>query len=92
MAENCAMEGLADQVVDMHLVARDWWQENDGRPLPGEGSGYTVYGIEFWDGCRVFEYTQGDVFGCRQGRTRHGVLPLIHFGVCRTCGIPIRGI
>ena len=58
MAENCAMEGLA-QVVDMHLVARDWWQENDGRPLPGEAGGTTVYAVEFWDGCVAFEYTQG---------------------------------
>ena len=61
MAENCAMEGLA-QVVDMHLVARDWWQENDGRPLPGEAGGTTVYAVEFWDGCVAFEYTQGSVF------------------------------
>ena len=61
MAENCAMEGLA-QVVDIHLVARDWWQENDGRPLPGEAGGTTVYAVEFWDGCVAFEYTQGSVF------------------------------
>ena len=61
MAENCAMEGLA-QVVETHLVARDWWQENDGRPLPGEAGGTTVYAVEFWDGCVAFEYTQGSVF------------------------------
>ena len=61
MAENCGMEGVADQVVDTHLVARDWWQENDGR-LPGEEGGFTVFTIEFWDGCRFFDYTQEGVF------------------------------
>ena len=62
MAANFGMEGAADQVVDTHLVAKDWWQENDGRPLPGEAGGITVYAVEFWDGCRLFDYTQGSAF------------------------------
>ncbi len=62
MAEKFGMEGAADQVVDTHLVARDWWQENDGRLLPGEAGGITVYAVEFWDGCRLFDYTQGSAF------------------------------
>ena len=62
MAKKVGTERVADQVAEMHLVARDWWGENDGMPLPGEAGGTTVYAIEFWDGCRFVDYTQGSVF------------------------------
>ena len=44
--------------VDLGLVATDWWRENEARRLPGEGSGYTVFAVEFFDGCLFFDYTQ----------------------------------
>ena len=40
----------------------EWWDSFDGRRLPGEEGGFTVYGIEFWDGCQFLDCTQGAVF------------------------------
>ena len=60
--EKLKINGVPDGFADLGLFASDWWQEHDGRLLPGEAGGITVYGIEFWDGCRFFDYTQGSVF------------------------------
>ena len=49
-------------VADAAAFVAEWWENADGRRLPGEEGGYTVYGIEFWDGCRFFDHTQGSVF------------------------------
>ena len=62
MGESFGIEGVPHRFVEMNLVARDWWQEHDGRPLPGEAGGITVFTIDFWDGCQFFDYTQGSVF------------------------------
>ena len=62
MGKKLQIDGVPDRSADLGLLARDWWQENDGRPLPGEAGGITVYAVEFWDGCRFFDYTQGSVF------------------------------
>ena len=51
--------------VDVDAAAAfvtEWWEHADGRRLPGEEGGYTVFTIDFWDGCRYFDYTQGAVF------------------------------
>ena len=50
------------ELVDAAAFVTEWWENAEGRRLPGEEGGYTVYGIEFWDGCRFFDYTQGSVF------------------------------
>ena len=50
------------ELVDAAAFVTEWWENSEGRRLPGEEGGYTVYGIEFWDGCRFFDYTQGSVF------------------------------
>ena len=62
MGKKLQIDGVPDRSADLGLLARDWWQENDGRLLPGEAGGITVFAIEFWDGCRVFDYTPGAVF------------------------------
>ena len=52
MAENCGMKVVADQVLDTHLVARNWWGRDNPRLLPGEWGGVTVFVMDFADGCR----------------------------------------
>ena len=51
-----------EDVVDAAAFVAEWWDNADGRRLPGEEGGYTVFTIDFWDGCRYFDYTQGSVF------------------------------
>ena len=61
------MEAKVDRFADVADVAAfvaEWWENAEGRRLPGEEGGYTVFTIEFWDGCRYFGYTQGSVFEC----------------------------
>ena len=48
--------------ADQNTISRDWSHYDSGRLLPGEEGGYTVFAVEFWDGCRFFDYTQGSVF------------------------------
>ena len=62
MVEKLKINGVPDGFADLGLLVSDWWQEHDGRPLPGEAGGMTVFTIDFWDGCRFFDYTQGNVF------------------------------
>ena len=62
MGEKLKIDGVLDGSVDLSLFASDWWQGHDGRPLPGEAGGITVFTIIFWDGCSFFDYTQGSVF------------------------------
>ena len=61
--ENAGMdEPLTADPVDIGLVAKKWWRDNSGRRLPGEASGYTVFVVQFLDGCVFVEYTQGTAF------------------------------
>ena len=34
--------------------AGNWWYDDKARPLPGEECGYTVFVIDFYDGCKYF--------------------------------------
>ena len=54
---------VGNGLVDVGLVATDWWQENDNRLLPGEDGGATVFVVEYEDGCRYLGYTGRSVFG-----------------------------
>ena len=63
MGESFGIEGVPYRFVDIYLVARDWWREDDVRSLPGEESRTTVFVVDFRDGCRYFGYTRGSVFG-----------------------------
>ena len=58
-----AMDGVPDHVVDLGRIARDWWQGDDSRLLPGEADGATVFEILFQDECRYFGFTGKGVFG-----------------------------
>ena len=49
-------------LVDASAFVAEWWENAAGRRLPGENGGFTVFAIEFWDGCQYFDYTQGSVF------------------------------
>lgn len=46
---------------DVAAFISQWWEKADVRRLPGEDGGHTVFVIEFWDGCRVFDHTAGGV-------------------------------
>ena len=50
------------ELVDAAAFVTEWWENAEGRRLLGEKGGYTVFAVEFWDGCRFFDYTQGSVF------------------------------
>ena len=62
------IESMVDgfsEPIDVDAAAAfvtEWWEHVDGRRLPGEEGGYTVFTIDFWDGCVAFEYTQEGVF------------------------------
>ena len=56
------MHDQMEATVDAAAFVAEWWENAEGRRLPGEEGRFTVYGIEFWDGCRFFDYTQGSVF------------------------------
>ena len=43
--------------VDTSVFAAEWWESAEGRLLPGEVTAFTVFAVEFWDGCRYFGVT-----------------------------------
>lgn len=52
----------SDGLVDASAFVAEWWENVARRRLPGENGGFTVFAIEFWDGCQYFDYTQESVF------------------------------
>ena len=62
MGDKSKIDGVLDRSADLGLLASDWWQENDGRLLPGEAGGVTVFEILYQDGCRHFGFTGTNVF------------------------------
>lgn len=38
--------------------AKNWWNDDKARPLPGEEQDHTVFVIDFYDGCKYFGYTK----------------------------------
>ena len=56
------VDGFSEPVDAAAAFVTEWWENADGRRLPGEEGGFTVYAIEFWDRCRFFDYTQDGVF------------------------------
>lgn len=47
---------------DPSEIARQWWLESDGRRVPGQSDGVTVFEIIFQDECRYFGFTGASVF------------------------------
>ena len=43
-------------------LARDWWNHDWFRLLPGEEDAHTVFVIDFYDRCKYFGYTKESVF------------------------------
>ena len=39
-------------------LAAEWWRHSLTRTLPGEEGGYTVFTLDFYDGCKYFGYTK----------------------------------
>ena len=62
MDEGTRIEGVPDRFVDAFMTARHWWEKDDSRLLPGEERDYTVFVVDFADGCRYCGYTNGSVF------------------------------
>ena len=60
------MDENREENFDAAALVAEWWENAEGRWLLGEKGegGYTVYDVEFWDGCRFVGYTQGRVFEC----------------------------
>ena len=56
------IDGGPGRMVEMNLVAKEWWSGADTRLLPGEEGGVTVFAILFWDGCQYLRLTDSDVF------------------------------
>ena len=42
-------------------LAAEWWRGDLARTLPGEEGGYTVFTLDFYDGCKYFGYTKDSV-------------------------------
>ena len=49
------------ELVDAAAFVTEWWENAEGRRLVGEKGGYTVFAVEFWDGCRYFGVTDMSV-------------------------------
>ena len=46
-----------ESTFDAAAFVTEWLETADGRRLPGEEGGYSVFAIQFWDGCRYFGVT-----------------------------------
>ena len=42
-------------------LAAEWWRDDLTRTLPGEEGGYTVFTLDFYDGCKYFGYTKESI-------------------------------
>ena len=50
-------EDQIESTVDAAAFVTKWCETADGRRLPGEEGGCTVFAIQFWDGCHYFGVT-----------------------------------
>ena len=46
-----------EATVDAAAFVTEWLETANGRRLPGEEGGCTVFAVQFWDGCRYFGVT-----------------------------------
>ena len=42
-------------------LAAEWWRNDLIRTLSGEEGGYTVFALDFYDGCKYFGYTKESI-------------------------------
>ena len=52
-----------EPTVDAAAFVTEWLETVNGRRLPGEEGGCTVFAIQFWDGCRYFGVTDMSILG-----------------------------
>ena len=57
MSQSLTANETPDGLVDASAFAAEWWGSAEGRRLPGEAAAFTVFAIEFWDGCRYVGVT-----------------------------------
>ncbi len=58
MNQSLTANETPDGLVDASALVAEWWENVAGRRLPGENGGFTVFAIEFWDGCRYVGVTE----------------------------------
>ena len=55
---------LLPRSSESNQFAKNWWNDEKARPLPGEDQDHTVFVIDFYDGCKYFGYTK-EFVACR---------------------------
>ena len=55
-----SVDGLCGP-VGVGAFVTEWWEKAVERRLPGEEGAWTVFMIEFWDGCRHFGVTETSI-------------------------------
>ncbi len=58
MNQSLTANETPDGLVDASAFAAEWWGSAEGRRLPGEAAAFTIFAIEFWDGCRYVGVTE----------------------------------
>ena len=58
MNQPVELGNLLPRSSESNQFAKNWWNDEKARPLPGEEQNYTVFVIDFFDGCKYFGYTK----------------------------------
>ena len=61
MTQRVDLRNIPDDLKERVQFARDWWDDDETRRLPGEERLNTVFVIEYYDGCKYFGYTKEHV-------------------------------
>ena len=61
MTQRNDLSKLPDDLKERVQFARDSWDDDETRRLPGEERLNTVFVIEYYDGCKYFGYTKDHV-------------------------------
>lgn len=61
MTQRVELGKSLDHPVGHTQFAKDWWNSDAFRLLPGETDDYTVFVIDFYDRCKYFGYTKDPV-------------------------------
>ena len=62
MNQTADISQFSDRTAESLQFAKDWWNDDAFRLLPGETDDHTVYVIDFYDRCKYFGYTKELVF------------------------------
>ncbi len=67
MSQSLTANETAAGPVDASAFAAEWWGSAEGRRLPGEAAAFTVFAMEFWDGCRYVGVTEMSILDAVDG-------------------------